>query len=88
MISTLALSQLDTFDLKPDAPRDSRPVQTDRTRARHSRSPRCSSARQVADKFSLVEAVITAAVHDSGHQLLQTGHLFAGGSTRRTPAVR
>ncbi len=36
---------------------------------------------QVADKFSLVRSCNhnAAAVHDTGHQMLQTGRLFTGG---------
>jgi len=35
----------------------------------------------VADKFSVVRSCYhtAAAVHDTGHQMLQTGRLFTGG---------
>ena len=78
-----APSQLDTFDLKPDAPREIRgPFKPIRTKSdafeiseifpRHA---------QVADKFSLVRSCYhtAAAVHDTGHQMMQTGRLFSGG---------
>lgn len=78
-----APSQLDTFDMKPDAPAEIRgPFQPISTKVpglqlseilpRHAR---------IADKFSLVRSVHHggAAVHDAGWQMLQTGRLFSGG---------
>ncbi len=78
-----APSQLDTFDMKPDAPAEIRgpfkPIQTVAPgldiceifpqHAKH------------ADKFSLVRSCFhtAAAVHDTGHQMMQTGRLFTGG---------
>lgn len=78
-----APSQLDTFDPKPDAPAEIRgpfsPISTASPdiqiteilplHARH------------ADKFSLVRSCFhtAAAVHDTGHQMMQTGRLFTGG---------
>ena len=78
-----APSQLDTWDMKPDAPSEIRgPFQPIKTNvpgldiseifplhAKH------------ADKFSLVRSVYhtAAAVHDTGHQMMQTGRLFTGG---------
>ena len=78
-----APSQLDTFDLKPDAPREIRgPFKPIRTK-----SPEIEISEmfplhaKVADKFSLVRSCYhtAAAVHDTGHQMMQTGRLFTGG---------
>ena len=78
-----APSQLDTWDLKPDAPREVRgpfkPIKTKSPDIQISEIfPRHA---KVADKFSLVRSVYhtAAAVHDTGHQMLQTGRLFTGG---------
>ena len=78
-----APSQLDLFDMKPGAPREIRgPFRPIRT---------ASDAFEVsevlplhakhADKFSLVRSCHhdAAAVHDTGHQMMQTGRLFRGG---------
>jgi len=78
-----APSQVDTWDMKPDAPAEIRgpfkPIST------------ASPAFQIseifplmakhADKFSLVRSCnhTAAAVHDTGHQMMQTGRLFTGG---------
>src|SRR5688500_6277603 len=78
-----APSQVDTWDMKPDAPAEIRgpfkPINT------------ASPAIQIseifplmakhADKFSLVRSCYhtAAAVHDTGHQMMQTGRLFTGG---------
>src|SRR4026208_681993 len=78
-----APSQLDTWDMKPDAPREIRgpfkPIRTNNPdtqisdifplRAKH------------ADRSSLVRSCYptAAAVHDTGHQMMQTGRLFTGG---------
>jgi hypothetical protein len=78
-----APSQLDTWDMKPDAPREIRgpfkPIST--------KSPDIQISEifplhaKIADKFSLVRSCYhtAAAVHDSGHQMMQTGRLFTGG---------
>src|SRR5437660_730751 len=78
-----APSQLDTWDMKPDAPREIRgpfkPIKT--------KSPDIQISEifplhaKIADKFSLVRSVYhtAAAVHDTGHQMLQTGRLFTAG---------
>src|SRR6266704_6734569 len=78
-----APSQLDTFDMKPNAPAEIRgpfkPIKT--------ASPDIQIAEifplhaKVADKFSLVRTCYhtAAAVHDTGHQMMQTGRLFTGG---------
>jgi hypothetical protein len=76
-------SQIDTWDPKPDAPAEIRgPFKPIATKAPGMRIteifPRM--ARQ-ADKFSLVRSVYhtATAVHDTGHQMMQTGRLFTGG---------
>ncbi|HLK64035.1 MAG TPA: DUF1501 domain-containing protein [Bryobacteraceae bacterium] len=76
-------SQLDTFDMKPNAPVEIRgpykPIKTNVPGIEISENfPR--TARQ-ADKFSLIRSVYhtAAAVHDTGHQMMQTGRLFQGG---------
>src|SRR2546429_8565329 len=78
-----APSQLDTWDMKPDAPREIRgpfkPIKT--------KSPDIQISEifplhaKIADKFSLVRSCYhtAAAVHDTGHQMMQTGRLFTGG---------
>ena len=78
-----APSQLDTWDMKPDAPREIRgpfkPIKTSSGDIQISEIfPKHA---KLADKFSLVRSVYhtAAAVHDTGHQMLQTGRLFAGG---------
>ena len=78
-----APSQMDTWDMKPEAPKEIRgpfkPISTKAPgldiseifplHARH------------ADKFSLVRSCYHtgAAVHDTGCQMMQTGRLFTGG---------
>ncbi|MGE3317571.1 MAG: DUF1501 domain-containing protein [Planctomycetaceae bacterium] len=78
-----APSQLDTWDMKPDAPSEIRgpfkPISTKSTDIQISEIfPRHA---QHADKFSIVRSCYhtAAAVHDTGHQMLQTGRLFTGG---------
>ncbi len=78
-----APSQLDTFDMKPDAPAEIRgpfkPIQTASPEILLSEIlPRHA---KVADKFSLVRSCYHsgAAVHDAGWQMMQTGRLFTGG---------
>ena len=78
-----APSQLDTWDMKPDAPREIRgpfnPIKTNNPDIQISEIfPRHA---KLADKFSLVRACYhtAAAVHDTGHQMMQTGRLFSGG---------
>src|SRR5258707_1004150 len=78
-----APSQMDTWDMKPDAPREIRgpfkPIKTN--------NPDIQIAEifplhaKIADKFSLVRSCYhtAAAVHDTGHQMMQTGRLFTGG---------
>src|SRR5688572_230086 len=78
-----APSQLDTWDMKPDAPREIRgPFKAIKTNNPDIQiSEIFPKHAQVADKFSLVRSVYhtAAAVHDTGHQMLQTGRLFTGG---------
>jgi hypothetical protein len=76
-------SQLDTWDMKPNAPIEIRgpykPIKTNVPGIEISENfPRMA---RHADKFSLVRSMYhtAAAVHDTGHQLMQTGRLFMGG---------
>ncbi len=76
-------SQLDTFDMKPDAPSEIRgpykPLKTNVPGIEISEIfPRMAHH---ADKWSLVRTLhhTAAAVHDTGHQMMQTGRLFQGG---------
>ncbi len=78
-----APSQLDTWDMKPDAPEEIRgpfkPIKTNVPGIEISEIfPRMSKH---ADKFSIIRSVYhtAAAVHDTGHQMMQTGRLFSGG---------
>ncbi len=78
-----APSQLDTWDMKPDAPEEIRgpfrPIKTNVPGIRISEIfPRMANH---ADKFSIIRSVYhtAAAVHDTGHQMMQTGRLFTGG---------
>ena len=76
-------SQLDTWDMKPKAPAEVRgpfsPVKTNTVGTHISEIfPRMAKH---ADKFSIVRSVYhtATAVHDTGHQMMQTGRLFSGG---------
>src|SRR5881398_1231956 len=76
-------SQLDTFDMKPNAPVEIRgpyrPIKTNVPGIEISENfPRTAKH---ADKFSLIRSAYhtAAAVHDTGHQMMQTGRLFQGG---------
>ena len=78
-----APSQLDTWDPKPDAPREVRgpfkPIRTQSDEFEISEIfPRHA---KIADQFSIVRSCYhtAAAVHDTGHQMMQTGRLFTGG---------
>jgi hypothetical protein len=78
-----APSQLDCWDLKPDAPAEIRgpfkPIAT--------KSPELKISEifpqhaKHGDKLSMVHSCYhtAAAVHDTGHQMMQTGRLFRGG---------
>src|SRR6266496_4133195 len=78
-----APSQLDLFDRKPDAPREIRgPFKPIRTASdAFEISELLPLHAKQADKFSLVRTCYhtAAAVHDTGHQMMQTGRLFTGG---------
>ena len=76
-------SHIDTFDPKPDAPAEVRgPFKTVPTNVPGMNItdifPRLA---RLADKFSIVRSVYhnATAVHDTGHQMMQTGRLFSGG---------
>src|SRR3989442_10705970 len=78
-----APSQLDTFDMKPNAPAEIRgpfkPIKTNNPDIQISEI--FPNHAKLADKFSLVRTCYhtAAAVHDTGHQMMQTGRLFTGG---------
>src|SRR5437867_5326411 len=78
-----APSQLDTCDMKPDAPREIRgpfkPIKTNNPDIQISEIFPLHA--KFAHKFSLVRTCYhtAAAVHDTGHQMMQTGRLFTGG---------
>ena len=78
-----APSQLDTWDMKPDAPSEIRgpfkPIRTNNPDIQISEIFPLHAKH--ADKFSLVRSCYhtAAAVHDTGHQMMQTGRLFTGG---------
>ncbi|HYE98363.1 MAG TPA: DUF1501 domain-containing protein [Planctomycetota bacterium] len=78
-----APSQMDLFDPKPEAPAEIRgPFKTIRTAAPAiDLTELLPMHAKVADRFSLVRSVYhtAAAVHDTGHQMMQTGRLFTGG---------
>src|SRR6478736_5471976 len=76
-------SHIDTWDMKPKAPAEVRgPFQPIKTAAPGIEIseifPRMAKH---ADKYSLVRSVYhtATAVHDTGHQMMQTGRLFTGG---------
>jgi hypothetical protein len=76
-------SQIDTWDPKPKAPAEVRgpfkPIDTRVPGIQISEIfPRTA---QHTDKFSLIRSVYhtATAVHDTGHQMMQTGRLFTGG---------
>ena len=78
-----APSQLDTFDMKPDAPAEIRgpfkPIST--TVPGIQISEILPGHAKIADQFSLVRSChhLGAAVHDAGWQIVQTGRQFRGG---------
>lgn len=77
-----APSQLDTWDMKPDAPREIRgPFNPIKTSADFQVCELFPLHAKIANKFSLVRSCYhtAAAVHDTGHQMMQTGRLFTGG---------
>lgn len=78
-----APSQQDLWDMKPDAPSEIRgPFKPIRTKSdAFEISEILPLHAKIADKFSLVRSCYhtAAAVHDTGHQMMQTGRLFTGG---------
>src|SRR5215475_491738 len=76
-------SQLDTWDMKPNAPVEIRgPYKPTKTNVPGIEiSEIFPKTAQHADKFSIIRSVYhtAAAVHDTGHQMMQTGRLFTGG---------
>jgi hypothetical protein len=76
-------SQIDTFDPKPKAPAEVRgPFQPIDTKVPGIQiSEIFPKVAQHTDKFSLIRSVYhtATAVHDTGHQMMQTGRLFSGG---------
>src|SRR3954463_6646789 len=77
-----APSQMDTFAPKPDAAAEIRgPFSPIATRGDFQITEILPRHAEVADKFSVVRSCYhtAAAVHDTGHQMLQTGRLFTGG---------
>jgi uncharacterized protein (DUF1501 family) len=77
-----APSQLDCWDPKPDAPREIRgPFKPINTKGDFQITEIFPKHAAIADKFSIVRSVYhtAAAVHDTGHQMMQTGRLFTGG---------
>jgi len=76
-------SQLDTWDMKPNAPIEIRgpynPMKTNVAGIEISENfPRMAKH---ADKYAIIRSAYhsAAAVHDTGHQMMQTGRLFQGG---------
>ena len=76
-------SQLDTWDMKPDAPAEIRgpykPIRTNVSGIEISENfPRMAKH---AEKYALIRSCYhtAAAVHDTGHQMMQTGRLFTAG---------
>jgi hypothetical protein len=76
-------SHIDTWDMKPNAPIEIRgpykPIKTNVPGMEISENfPRMAKH---ADKYAIVRGVYhtAAAVHDTGHQMMQTGRLFQGG---------
>ncbi|MGH7173628.1 MAG: DUF1501 domain-containing protein [Gemmataceae bacterium] len=78
-----APSHIDTWDPKPKAPAEIRgPFKAIATKADGLRITEIfPKMAQHADKYSLIRSVYhtAAAVHDTGHQMMQTGRLFSGG---------
>ena len=77
-----APSQIDTFDMKPEAPAEVRgPFKPISTQGDFQISEILPKHAEVADKFSIVRSCYhtAAAVHDAGWQMMQTGRKFTGG---------
>jgi hypothetical protein len=77
-------SHIDTWDMKPEAPPEVRGP----FRPIHTNVPGIDICEhfplmaQMADRFALVRSVYhkEAPIHETGHQLMQTGYLFRGGT--------
>src|SRR4051794_513090 len=77
-----APSQMDTFDPKPEAAAEIRgPFAPIATKGSFQITEILPQHARLADKFSVVRSCYhtAAAVHDTGHQMMQTGRLFTGG---------
>ncbi|MGF1581982.1 MAG: DUF1501 domain-containing protein [Gemmataceae bacterium] len=76
-------SHIDTWDPKPEAPEEVRgPFQAIQTNVSGIQfTDIFPKMAQHADKFSVIRSVYhtATAVHDTGHQMMQTGRLFTGG---------
>src|SRR5262249_55893477 len=76
-------SHIDTWDPKPNAPAEVRgPFKPIATKAPGMQSTEIfPGMAKHADKYSLIRTVYhtATAVHDTGHQMMQTGRLFTGG---------
>jgi Protein of unknown function (DUF1501) len=78
-----APSQLDTWDLKPDAPDTVRgpfkPIKTNVPGVEI--GEHFPLMAKVADRYALLRSVhhTAAPIHETGHQMMQTGYLFRGG---------
>jgi uncharacterized protein (DUF1501 family) len=76
-------SQLDTWDLKPDAPDTVRgpfkPIKTNVPGVEI--GEHFPLMARMADRYALVRSVHhkAAPIHETGHQMMQTGYLFRGG---------
>jgi len=84
-------SQLDTWDPKPNAPDEVRgPFTAIDTNVPGIRiSEIFPKMARHADKYSLIRSCYhtATAVHDTGHQMMQTGRLFTAASSTRTRAA-
>jgi len=76
-------SHIDTWDPKPKAPEEVRgPFRPIRTSVAGMQITEIfPKMAKLADRFSLIRSVYhtATAVHDTGHQMMQTGRLFSGG---------
>jgi Protein of unknown function (DUF1501) len=76
-------SHIDTFDPKPKAPDEVRgPFRPTQTKVPGIQiTDIFPKVAKLTDRFSLIRSVYhtATAVHDTGHQMMQTGRLFAGG---------
>src|SRR5262245_57338368 len=78
-----APSQLDTWDLKPSAPANVRgpfkPIKTNVSGVEI--CEHFPMMARMADRYAIVRSVYhrAAPIHETGHQMMQTGHLFRGG---------